>query len=61
MMPDISMCTKKDCPSFGMCYRAQAEPNEPNQTYDDFDNAGESCCDDYIPVNPSWKIRFINL
>ena len=55
------MCKKKDCPSFGMCYRAQAEPNEPNQTYDDFDNAGESCCDDYIPANPSWKSRFINL
>jgi hypothetical protein len=57
-MADIAMCTKSDCPSFGECYRAQAEPNEYVQNYHDFDNAGESCCDDYIPVAPSWKNKY---
>ncbi len=57
-MADISMCTKSDCPSFGECYRAQATPNQHRQIYIDFDNAGESCCDDYIPVAPTWKSKF---
>jgi len=47
MMPDISMCIKKDCPSFDVCYRAQAKPNEPNQTYQEFDNDSKEKCDDY--------------
>lgn len=59
-MPDISMCKKQDCPSFAQCYRAQAAPNEP-QVYNDFDNQGESCCDDYIPVAPTWKQRFTKI
>jgi hypothetical protein len=53
-MADIAMCTKSDCPSFGECYRAQAKPDEYAQNYHDFDNYGESCCDDYIPVGPVW-------
>ena len=51
-MADISMCSKNDCPSFEKCYRAQATANEW-QAYGMFDNAGESCCDDYVPVSPS--------
>jgi len=54
-MADILMREKSDCPSFNECYRAQAIPNEHRQAYGDFDNYGESCCDDYIPVGPTWK------
>ena len=60
-MADISMCIKKDCPSFGECYRAQAKPNDAWQVWQEFDNCGESCCDDYIPLAPTWKNRFPNL
>jgi len=51
-MADISMCSKKDCPSFEHCYRAQAKANEYRQAYGMFDNSGESCCDDYVPASP---------
>jgi hypothetical protein len=54
-MADIAMCEKKDCPSFGECYRAQAVKSEYRQSYMKFDNGTESCCDDYIPVKPAWK------
>lgn len=54
-MADISMCVKSDCPSFIQCYRAQAIPNEFRQSYMSFDNNGESCCDDYIPVKPVFR------
>lgn len=57
-MADIAMCEKKDCPSFTECYRAQAVANDYRQSYALFDNAGESCCDDYIPVKPAWKNQF---
>jgi len=57
-MADIAMCEKSDCPSFKECYRAQAKPNEYRQSYMDFDNAGEICCDDYIPAVPTWKNKF---
>ncbi len=56
-MADIAMCNKEDCPSFDGCYRAQAPKNEL-QNYMNFDNNGESCCDDYIPVAPTWKDKF---
>jgi len=54
-MADIAMCLKDDCPSFKECYRAQAEPNGPHQTFQAFDNHGESCCDDYIPIKPVFR------
>jgi len=50
-MTDIEMCLKDDCPSFKECYRAQELANE-NGKYKEFDNDGESCCDDYIPIKP---------
>ena len=49
-MPDISMCDKKDCPSYTSCYRAQAEPNEYRQVYSDFDNEGAEYCMAYIEI-----------
>lgn len=51
-MADIAMCEKEDCPSFSECYRAQAVKSEYQQNYMDFDNGAESCCDDFIPVEP---------
>lgn len=43
-----------------MCYRAQAKPNEFGmQSYDAFDDAGEGCCDSYIPVEPEWKKKYL--
>jgi len=35
-MPDISMCTWKECPIGGNCYRLQAKPDERLQSYCDF-------------------------
>ena len=46
-MPDISMCIKKDCPSFKHCYRAQAKPNDIWQVYQEFDNGDKDKCDNY--------------
>jgi hypothetical protein len=55
IMADISMCDKKDCPSFNECYRAQAVANEYWQAYAKFDNGTEQQCDDYIPMRPEWS------
>jgi hypothetical protein len=52
-MSDISMCSKKDCPSFEHCYRAQAKVNEYRQAYMQFDNGDKQRCDDYVPLSPS--------
>ena len=32
-MPDITMCSGKDCPVKEMCYRHTATPNEFRQSY----------------------------
>ena len=32
-MPDISMCSNKECPKKEDCYRAKAEPNPLWQSY----------------------------
>lgn len=49
-MPDISMCIKKDCPSFEHCYRAQAKPNDP-QIYNSFDNGEKDRCEFWLEIN----------
>jgi hypothetical protein len=49
-MPDISMCIKKDCPSFYRCYRAQAKPNDIWQVYQEFDNGEKDKCEDFIKI-----------
>ena len=51
IVADIAMCKKADCPSFKECYRAQEITND-NGKHEEFDNDGESCCDDYIPIKP---------
>jgi len=32
-MPDITMCTGKNCPLAGQCYRHKAKPHEFRQSY----------------------------
>ena len=47
-MSDISMCIKKDCPSFHRCHRAQAKPNDIWQVWQEFDNKGKRKCEHFI-------------
>ncbi len=49
-MPDISMCIKKDCPSFHRCYRAQAKPNDIWQVWQEFDNGEKDKCENFIKI-----------
>jgi len=50
-MPDISMCSNKDCPSRGQCYRARAKPTPGRQSYIHFTvSAGDRC-------NYFWEIE----
>ena len=35
-MPDITMCTNKNCDDFDKCYRAQANPTPLYQSYAEF-------------------------
>jgi hypothetical protein len=53
-MPDITMCTNKDCPLSFSCYRFNAEPNYM-QSYQKFEPQideilDEVECDDYIKL-----------
>lgn len=36
-MPDISMCTNKECPLSNDCFRFMAEPNPYRQSYNRFE------------------------
>ena len=50
-MPDITMCTKESCKKAMECYRKQAIPNDPWQSYSNFDE----CCaynnwESFIPI-----------
>jgi hypothetical protein len=49
-MPDISMCTNKDCPLKETCYRFKAIPDKYRQSYGGFapDDKGE--CKYYWPL-----------
>lgn len=49
-MADIAMCIKKDCPSFGKCYRAQAKPSDIWQVYQNFDNGKKDKCKKFIKI-----------
>ena len=51
MMPDISMCANKKCPSYDNCYRAQVEPNPYRQSYMQFKPDETGKCEYYYPVN----------
>jgi hypothetical protein len=48
-MPDISMCSSKECPMFKQCYRAQATPGPYRQAYSYFYKEGKKC-DYFIPM-----------
>ncbi len=45
-MPDISMCQNKDCPKSKQCWRFNAPPSDPYQTYMDF-KYDENGCDSF--------------
>ena len=52
-MPDITMCTNKECPLSHSCYRFNCEPNQYSQSYAEFspksdDELDEIECDYYI-------------
>ena len=50
-MPDISMCSNKDCPSRSVCYRAVAKPSPHRQSYMDFKLLpGAKLCGDFWPL-----------
>ena len=36
-MPDITMCNNEDCPLSWVCWRFNAPPNVPNQSYQTFE------------------------
>lgn len=62
-MPDISMCTNKQCPLRGDCYRAQAVPDSVWQSYSKFEPRLESngkveeiLCDYFIPIAVGMRI-----
>lgn len=54
-MPDIGMCSRKDCPLWMSCYRFRAVPSTPNQSYVGWGPAerqedGTYHCDGYWPL-----------
>ena len=52
-MPDIAMCASKSCPSFEVCYRAQAKPCDIGQCYGEFDReSGATKCGAFWPILP---------
>lgn len=56
-MPDISMCSNKNCPLKDKCYRFTAKPNE-RQAYSDF--PGGEDCEYYWPDYSAndWKKKY---
>ena len=43
-MPDISMCLNKKCPLHETCYRFNAKPTEPWQSYSGFEDPEKDKC-----------------
>lgn len=50
-MPDISMCSNKECPLREGCYRFLATPSEYWQSYCRFEPNKSGECTMYWPVN----------
>ena len=48
-MPDIAMCTKRDCPNSQRCYRFMATPSQ-RQSYLVPTPLPDGSCTDFIPV-----------
>jgi len=42
-MPDISMCSSKECPKREQCYRAKAKPSGDRQSWINFFLPGVEC------------------
>jgi hypothetical protein len=51
-MPDISMCSNKDCPLANRCYRSIAIPNPNWQSYAEFDQV---YCEYFIDVRGNYS------
>lgn len=49
-MPDITMCQNATCPQRKVCYRAQATPSQPWQSYALFEWDAEKGCPDFWGV-----------
>lgn len=57
-MPDISMCSDKDCPSAECCYRFMATPSPFLQAYGKFNREnGASKCGHFWPVKGASERR----
>lgn len=52
-MPDITMCSNKDCSKKETCYRFKAKPNEYRQSY--FSDMKEENCKLYWKMDPPTK------
>ncbi len=53
-MPDITLCTNVKCHLASMCFRAQAEPSGPQQSYAKFaaheNDQGHFACTMFKPI-----------
>ena len=61
-MADITICTNKQCPSRGYCYRFNATPNSYGQSYAEYAPNEAGKCDGYIQMRspsgaPSLKVK----
>lgn len=56
-MPDIAMCTDKECPSRVHCYRYIAKPSE-RQSYAEFKHDSERC--QFYESTSVWDDRFLS-
>lgn len=48
LMPDITMCDNKKCPSHARCYRFMARPDRYQQSYGAFDPGDGKQCDYFL-------------
>jgi hypothetical protein len=49
VMPDITLCSNKECPMAETCFRATAKPNPYWQNYTRFENTDDDECQYYWP------------
>jgi hypothetical protein len=55
-MPDISLCTQKECPKSSECYRFRAIPNEYWQSYF-APKFGENGCEYFIAIELGDRVK----
>lgn len=51
-MPDITMCSRNDCPMRRDCYRRIAQPSGPRQSWT-YPERVYPQCEHYWPVDPT--------